>query len=137
MTALRNSIVADVGIRKMAEVASTGQVSMPVSKFKSFEEFWPHYLRAHSKPETRAMHMLGTTLGVLGVAGWLRTGRVRYLAAGLAASYGSAWVGHFAFEGNHPAAFENPVWSLEADLRMYRLWLTGELDAEIARVSAA
>ena len=79
----------------------------------------------------RAMHMLGTTLGILGVGAWLTTGRARYLAAGVAGSYGSAWIGHFAFEGNNPAAFENPVWSLEADLRMYRLWLTGDLDAEI------
>jgi len=78
--------------------------------------------------------MLGTTIGVLGVAAWLKTGRKSYLAAGVAGSYGSAWLGHFAFEGNEPAAFENPLWSLEGDLRMYKLWLTGELDAEIERV---
>lgn len=104
------------------------------TKFSTFEEFWPHYLKAHARPETRTMHLLGTTLGILGVASWLKTGRIKYLAAGVAGSYGSAWIGHFAFEKNTPAAFENPVWSLEADLRMYRLWLTGNLDAEISRV---
>lgn len=103
-------------------------------RFASFEEFWPYYLRAHSKPETRAMHMIGTTLGALGVAAWLKTGRGRYLAAGLVGSYASAWAGHFAFERNNPAAFENPVWSLQGDLKMYRLWLTGGLDAEMKRV---
>lgn len=120
----------------MANTAVTSQRSKSVSapKFNSFEEFWPYYLEAHAKSETRAMHMLGTTLGVLGVAAWLKTGRPRYLAAGIAGSYGSAWIGHFAFEGNNPAAFENPIWSLEADFKMYRLWLTGKLDAEIARV---
>lgn len=80
------------------------------------------------------MHLLGTTLGIVGIASWLKTGRAKYLAAGVAGSYGSAWIGHFAFEGNRPAAFENPIWSLEADLRMYRLWLTGGLDDEIERV---
>ncbi len=102
--------------------------------FGSFEEFWPYYLRAHARRETRALHIVGTTLGIFGVASWLATRRAKYLAAGLAASYGSAWIGHFAFEGNNPAAFVNPIWSLEADLRMYRLWLTGGLEAEMQRV---
>ncbi|MBS0234893.1 MAG: DUF962 domain-containing protein [Proteobacteria bacterium] len=106
----------------------------PTRKFTSFEEFWPHYLQAHARPETRALHIAGTTLGILGVASWLATRRAKYLAAGLAASYGSAWIGHFAFEGNNPAAFANPIWSLEADLRMYRLWLTGDLETEMQRV---
>lgn len=109
-------------------------ISKAGPKFASFDEFWPYYLKAHSKPETRAMHMIGTTLGVLGVAAWLKSGRNRYLAAGLAGSYASAWAGHFAFEGNDPAAFENPIWSLEADLKMYGLWLSGGLEAEIQRV---
>ncbi|WP_414462504.1 Mpo1-like protein [Hyphomicrobium sp. DY-1] len=109
----------------------------PAPKFASFDEFWPYYLKAHSKPETRAMHMIGTTLGLLGVAGWLKTGRGRYLAAGITGSYASAWAGHFAFERNNPAAFENPLWSLEADLKMYGLWLTRGLEAEIRRVAGS
>lgn len=121
-------------------MASTRTKRRPSSevapKFSSFEEFWPYYLKAHSQPETRAMHMLGTTLGALGVAGWLKTGRGRYLAAGILGSYASAWAGHFAFERNTPAAFENPLWSLQADLKMYGLWLTGGLDAEVKRVVA-
>jgi hypothetical protein len=80
------------------------------------------------------MHILGTTIGLCGVAGALMTGRAKYLAAGIVGSYGSAWIGHFAFQGNTPAAFGNPIWSLEADMRMYRLWLEGKLDAEIKRV---
>jgi hypothetical protein len=81
--------------------------------------------------------MLGTTMGALGLAGWLKTGRKSFLATGIAGAYGSAWLGHFAFEGNEPATFRNPLWSLMGDLRMYKLWLCGELDAEIERVLGA
>jgi hypothetical protein len=118
----------------MAQAAAARKPSSPTPTFASFEEFWPYYLRAHSKPETRAMHLAGTTAGLLGVAAWLATGRAKYLAAGLVGSYGSAWIGHFAFEGNTPATFDNPVWSLQADFRMYRLWLEGRLEAEMQRV---
>jgi hypothetical protein len=103
-------------------------------EIQSFEEFWPYYLAAHHKQETQTLHVLGTTIGILGVAVWLRTGRRSYLATGIAGAYGSAWLGHFAFERNRPATFNNPLWSLMGDLRMYRLWLTGELDNEMERV---
>jgi hypothetical protein len=117
----------------MPKVAAKTARSRP-REIKSFEEFWPYYLAAHRRPETRTLHILGTTMGVLGVAAWLTTGRKRYLATGIAGAYGSAWLGHFAFEGNKPATFKNPLWSLMGDLRMYKLWLTGELDNEIDRV---
>lgn len=117
--------------------APTKTVRSNPREIRSFEEFWPYYLAAHHRPETQALHMLGTTIGALGVAGWLKTGRKSYLATGIAGAYGSAWLGHFAFEGNEPATFENPAWSLMGDLRMYKLWLTGELDAEIKRVLGA
>jgi len=82
------------------------------------------------------MHLAGTTAGLLGVSAWLATRRARYLAAGLIGSYGSAWIGHISFEGNMPATFDKPIWSLQADLRMYCLWLEGRLEAETQKVLA-
>ncbi len=38
-----------------------------------------------------------------------------------------AWVGHFAFEKNRPAAFKHPLWSLRGDFRMHRLSLLGQM----------
>jgi hypothetical protein len=40
------------------------------------------------------------------------------------------------FERNQPALLQNPVWSLQCDVRMCRLWLTGRLDKELSRVKA-
>jgi hypothetical protein len=105
-----------------------------MSKFKSFEEFWPYYLRAHSQPETKALHIAGTTIAAASLAAWLVTRRSKYLGLALVGSYGPAWFGHFAFENNTPATFDYPVWSLRADLLMYRLWFEGKLDAEVKRV---
>ena len=50
-----------------------------MSEFKSFEEFWPHYLREHSQPETRALHIAGTSIAGGSLAAWLATGRSKYL----------------------------------------------------------
>lgn len=52
--------------------------------------------------------------------------------AGVAFAYGCAWVGHFKFEGNRPATFEYPVWSLTSDLRMYGQMLRGRLWSGVA-----
>ena len=53
----------------------------------------------------------------------------------LVSSYGCAWVGHFGFEKNKPAAFEHPFWSLLCDFRMYGKMIAGTMGAEIERAT--
>lgn len=105
-------------------------------QFKTFEEFWPHYLREHSRPETRILHFAGTSVAAASLLGLLATRKKRYLLTALLGSYGPAWFAHAAFEHNKPATFDYPLWSLRADLLMYRKWLEGTLDGEIARLNA-
>lgn len=110
-----------------------------MSKIKSidtFEEFWPYYLREHSRPETRALHIAGTSITGASLAAWLTTYQGKYLGLAVVGGYGLAWLGHLMFEHNKPSTFGNPLWSLRADMLMYRLWLAGKLDAEIKRVGA-
>ena len=100
-------------------------------KYRSFGEFWPYYLREHSKPRTRMLHYIGTSI-VVGIAFFaLLTGRWLWLLAIPVAGYGFAWIAHFRVERNRPATFTYPLWSLAADFTMWWLWLTGKLQPEL------
>ncbi len=44
-------------------------------------------------------------------------------------------MGHFFVEKNKPASFKYPLWSLCSDFRMFYLWLSGKLDAELEKCS--
>jgi len=99
----------------------------------SFTEFWPFYLREHSRPRTRALHYIGTTLVVAIAISSVLTGRWILLLAIPFAGYGFAWVAHFRVEKNRPATFTYPLWSLAADFRMWWLWLTRRLEPELKK----
>jgi len=105
-------------------------------RYATFAEFWPFYLREHSRPRTRALHYVGTSLVVAIAAFAIATGRWGMLLA-MPAGYFFAWLAHFAIEKNRPATFTYPLWSLAADFRMWWLWLTGRLGAELARASVS
>jgi hypothetical protein len=107
-------------------------VSQPLN---TFAEFWPHYLRAHRHPRTRAIHYCGTVLGVLLVLAATLTGDWRYLVAAPAIGYALAWFAHGVFERNRPATFGHPLWSLYSDFYMLYLWLTGRLEPELQRAA--
>ena len=102
-----------------------------MAEYRSFSEFWPHYLREHSKPRTRAFHYAGTSLVVLIAAAAAATGSWRLLIAMPVAGYAFAWAGHAAIERNRPATFTHPLWSLRADFRMWWLWLTRRIGHEL------
>ena len=104
---------------------------------QSFETFWPFYLREHSRPQTRALHYVGTTLVVAIAIYALITANWWLLLAMPVAGYFFAWVAHFGVEKNRPATFTYPLWSLGADFKMWWLWLTGRLAPELYRAGVA
>ena len=102
---------------------------------RSFDDFWPHYLNAHRDPRSRALHYVGTSCAVGCVLGGLVTQNPLFFLAAPIVGYGPAWIGHFLLEGNKPATFGHPLWSLKGDFKMLGLALQGKLAAELARVS--
>ncbi len=87
-------------------------------EFESFEEFYPFYLSQHSKPATRALHAAGSGLALLNLAKSLTVGPKRQAIASPVIGYGFAWFAHFVIEGNKPATFGHPFYSLRGDFTM-------------------
>jgi hypothetical protein len=105
-------------------------------RFRTFDEFWPYYVREHSNKVNQKLHLLGTTAALGLAATALATKRLRFLKWAFVAGYGPAWVGHFFVEKNRRATLRHPLWSLRGDLRMWRLALRGKLQAEVERIQS-
>jgi hypothetical protein len=108
---------------------------MDQPEMRTFEEFWPYYVRQHANETNRTLHVVGTTLALGSVAAGLLTRRASLLLAAPVLGYGLAWVGHFFVEGNTPATFSHPLWSLRGDLLMWWKTMNGTMRAEVERVA--
>ena len=93
---------------------------------QSFDEFWPYYVREHSKKLTRQLHFVGTSIALSCLAGGLIGRKRLLLLAAPIAGYGFAWASHLLIEKNRPATFKYPLWSLMGDWRMFYETVTGQ-----------
>ena len=102
-------------------------------RYDSFEEFWPVYLRAHSKPGTRACHYFATVIGV-GCALAAPVTQIWWLIlVGIAGGYGVAIASHPLIEGNSALVRPHTVWAAYSDLKMFGFWATGRLQGELEK----
>lgn len=100
---------------------------MATPQFRTYDEFFRYYLKAHSHAGNRAVHCCGTVLGIAVLIGALALGHPWFALLWPVIGYGFAWFGHFAIERNVPATFGHPWWSFISDFRMVWLMLTGRL----------
>lgn len=97
---------------------------------RPFEEFWPHYVRLHRRPETQAMHAAATLscVALLGAAVVFRSPILAVCAP--LVDYAIAQASHRLFEENRTTPWKNQLWHTRAELRMLRLVLTGRMRSE-------
>jgi hypothetical protein len=103
-------------------------------RIRTFEEFWPFYVRQHSNRLNRQLHLVGTSvaLSIAGIA--IATKKPKFVKWALLAGYGPAWIGHLFIEKNRPATWRYPLWSIRGDLLMWRMALSGTLESEVERI---
>ncbi|HXY76672.1 MAG TPA: DUF962 domain-containing protein [Steroidobacteraceae bacterium] len=99
----------------------------PQQRFATFDAFYPYYLEQHRHPVSRRLHVIGTLLAFGAAAVALVSGHWLWLLAVPIVGYLPAWVGHFFFEGNSPATFSYPLYSLRGDFAMVAGVLTGRM----------
>ncbi len=101
-------------------------------EIRTFADFWPHYVRAHSRSRTRILHAIGSLLALTCIALAIFISPWFLLAAPVI-GYSFAWYGHFFVEHNKPATFGHPFYSLAADYVMVWKMMTGTMGAEVAK----
>ena len=98
----------------------------------SVADFWPYYVRQHARRKTRLLHAIGSVLVIIALClGFALDLRLLFAAPVL--GYGFAWYAHFFVEGNKPATFGHPLYSLAADYRMLFLMMAGRMNVEVER----
>jgi hypothetical protein len=102
---------------------------------RTFSEFWPHYVVAHSQPLTRLFHLTGTLAGWFLLVAALALRQPWLILAAFVIPYAVAWFSHFFVEHNRPATFGHPLWSWLADQKMVAMILVGKMGAEVRRCS--
>ncbi len=101
---------------------------------RSYAEFWPFYVREHSKPLTRLLHFIGTSLGVVSLVFFVARGQWYFFPVFFIIGYAFAWFAHFVVEKNKPASFKYPFWSFLSDFKMMWYMATGRMGREVERV---
>ena len=99
----------------------------------NYDDFWDFYVREHSKPATRLLHFIGTSLGLLLLVWFIASGRWYYFPLFFVVGYAFAWFAHFVIEKNRPASFRYPFWSFISDFKMMWCMLTGRMPRELER----
>jgi len=104
--------------------------------FRTYNEFFVHYLQQHSTRANRTLHAVGSALGIATAIAAVALRHPWYALLWLPIGYGFAWVGHLFVEHNRPATWGHPLWSFISDFRMLGLMITGRLDSYLASAGA-
>lgn len=103
----------------------------------NYPDFWDFYVKEHSRPATRALHFVGTSLGLILLAWFIWCRLWYYIPLCFVVGYAFAWFAHFAIEKNKPATFTYPLWSFISDYKMMWYMITWRMSREVERVKSS
>ena len=101
---------------------------------QTFEDFWPYYVRLHTRPVTHAFHALATLSCLTLLATAVITLQPIYALAAPLVDFAIAQASHRLYEANRTTPWKNQLWHTRAEFRMLRLVLTGRMGREVMRV---
>lgn len=104
----------------MGKVARMSEARIKKGKFANFEEFYTFYKSIHENPRVRFWHSVGQFLFFAYALAAILHHNWTLILWGLFTSYTVAWLSHKIFDGNSPATWRHPLWSLKAGGRMFR-----------------
>ena len=93
----------------------------------TFKEYYKYYLTLHQNKVNRWLHIVGQFATLLTLVYTLCTQTWLLLLLVPFVVYPFAWIGHFAFEKNTPAAWTSPLWAKACDWVMLKDILTGKI----------
>lgn len=95
-------------------------------EYKSLADFYKFYLKEHSRPLNRLLHVVGTSCALTLLLTLVTTKQYYWLPIVLVPGYAFAWIGHFFVEKNKPATFRYPLYSFICDFIMFYELMTAK-----------
>ena len=93
----------------------------------TFKDYYRYYLSLHQNRWCRRLHVSGQVATVLYITFCVLYSLWIPLIFAPFVVYPFAWLGHFAFEKNTPAAFKRPLWAKACDWLMLRDMILGRI----------
>ena len=90
-------------------------------------DYYKHYLSLHTNPKYRLFHFLGKIVTIFYLVYTIIEGRWLFVLLVPFVIYPFAWSGHYFFEKNTPAAFNNPLYAKISDWIMFKDILLGRI----------
>lgn len=97
------------------------------TKISNFSSFYEFYLTQHSNSVCKLLHFIGILLFITSSISLTLINRFALIPLSILWIYLFSWSGHFFFEKNMPATFNYPLWSIFADICMFRDILNGKI----------
>lgn len=91
------------------------------------KQYYKYYLTLHQNKYCRLLHFIGQITTIFYILFILYNNYWLLLLAAPFIVYPFAWLGHFLFEKNKPAAFSSPIKAKISDWLMFRDIVLGKL----------